>query len=670
MRLVEAEISGFKRFAGETGMDLDADLICIVGPNGAGKTSFLKALVRLNDDEAFELSDRTRVEGGKFQAPMVRAKFVLDVDDREALATVPEASKAREFHLTKWEDGSRRASIEPRPRRSSSSRRDVGSLLDELGRSPWIDATDSDEASSENPPEKSFRDLINDALDLSASSEGTLPDLEPFVQLRDRIDSAINYEENPIPKKYRRLSDLLQKAIEYESLRSPNERAEELMMRRVPSFLLFDPDLRDLRPTYDVNEPANRAVENLLNLAGTNWEELVQVVEAQNRGHKKTYINAAEEELRRRITLEWDQTPLTLGLELDSSVLTILMSMQADDYIEVDQHSDGLRQFVALSSFIALADQEIPPIVLIDEADVHLHYDAQANLVSVLEEQRDAAKVIYTTHSAGCLPRDLGSGVRGIVPIEIEKDGRMVQTDHSEVINGIWESNRGFSPLLIALGANAFAFSAAKEALVTEGFTDSLLLPSLIREATESKLLSYQVVPEFASASVAEVPDFDRLAARVAFLADGDGGGVNNVNKLTGSTVLDAQTLFLGGSSSSGISLEDLINPEVYVRALDQELDRQVPGLTFPLSELKATGRSNAVKKWCEAKSEELGQRIRIGKARVAQRVLEQRKDHKLVDAEHKETLILLDEQVRGIFDKATVELLPEGAASLDSRVV
>jgi hypothetical protein len=110
--------------------------------------------------------------------------------------------------------------------------------------------------------------------------------------------------------------------------------------------------------------------------------------------------------------------------------------------------------------------------------DTHLHYGAQADLVQVLEEQDEAAKVIYTTHSAGCLPRDLGTRIRATVPTYREEDGETVQTDDSEVINKFWTKGRGLSPILIAMGASALAFAATRRAIAERGSGPNLLRAS------------------------------------------------------------------------------------------------------------------------------------------------------------------------------------------------
>lgn len=52
----------------------------------------------------------------------------------------------------------------------------------------------------------------------------------------------------------------------------------------------------------------------------------------------------------------------------------------------------------------------------IDELERHLHYEAQADIVSMFDARTDVTHVIYSTHSIGSLPHDLGRGVRVIVP--------------------------------------------------------------------------------------------------------------------------------------------------------------------------------------------------------------------------------------------------------------
>lgn len=294
---------------------------------------------------------------------------------------------------------------------------------------------------------------------------------------------------------------------------------------------------------------------------------------------------------------------------------------------------------------------------MIDEAETHLHYDAQADLVQVLEEQDEAAKVIYTTHSAGCLPRDLGTAIRAIVPIEREDDGERYQTDDSRVINKFWTEGRGYSPLLIAMGAGAFAFAATQRAVIGEGISETLLLPTLLREATGKARLDYQVAPHSAEASRAEIADLDLVAARVLFVNDGDKGGRDAGKTLERSGPGKKQIVYLGGRRS-GLSLEDLLVKDVYLNAVNAELDRWHPGTRFPADQLPGKGRSRKVADWCASQNGSDGKPITLSKVDVAQRVLDQRRERTLVAPRRRQVLIKVDQEISERLAQATDRLI------------
>jgi hypothetical protein len=420
--------------------------------------------------------------------------------------------------------------------------------------------------------------------------------------------------------------------------------------------MLFGDPERDLKATYEIGGDRDDALDNLLALAGTAYEELQSLIQAGDAGRLVVWHDTTERNLKERFSRAWKQNELTVRFLVTGNTLKIVISMHADDFIDIDQRSDGLRQFVALRSYIVTANTaSVRPILLIDEADVHLHYDAQADLVQVLEEQEDAAKVIYTTHSAGCLPRDLGTGIRAIVPLFTEAGGERQQTDHSEIINKFWTRGRGYSPILLAMGAGALAFSATRQAAVAEGMSDTLLLPTLIRDAVGVSVLPYQIAPSFAEATPTEVEDLDLLAARVAFIADGDDGGHEHVLKLQRGGILEDQVVFLGGEGS-GLSVEDLIVKEIYVAAVNEELQRRY-GLTMAPAVVPDIGRSKAVADWCKEQSLVDGRAVELSKVEVAQRILDQRDGRRLVTPSQRSVLRDVHAGVQGVLAQSTARL-------------
>ena len=75
-----------------------------------------------------------------------------------------------------------------------------------------------------------------------------------------------------------------------------------------------------------------------------------------------------------------------------------------------EERSDGLRTYLALIAFLSSKDLSTPPVLVFDEAESHLHWDAQADLINVLYDQNMASQIVYSTHSPGCLRMILGMG--------------------------------------------------------------------------------------------------------------------------------------------------------------------------------------------------------------------------------------------------------------------
>jgi predicted ATP-dependent endonuclease of OLD family len=651
-------------------MDLAPRLVSIVGPNAAGKSSFLHALMHLNHDRDFTDAEATRGGG----APYIVARFALEKADKDLLRDIPEAKGVRQILVHKERGHQRYHSLDPSPNRDLRNRKAVAARLDRFQEHTWIDEATSVQAQEDPAAHLSPSANLEQARELlHGDKEFKDPELEILRSLGQFLRAVINgqyLESAPdLPQRFRRLPDDLDRVVNEEAIDHPRDRAIEALKDQIPRFHEFDRGVRELHAPYDLNEDGDPAVGNLLALAGTSWEEVREAAQSGDPARRTVWRESANAELLQRFTAAWRQgySKLIIQFELTGTTLDILMKMQqTHDFIRIGEQSDGIRQFLALRAFMALRNEAIKPIVLIDEAETHLHYDAQADLMRVLEEQPDAAKVICTTHSAGCLPRDLGTGVRAIVPItaEEEVDGQKVrvQTDDSEIINSFWTKGRGFSPMLIAMGASAFAFSSTRRALVSEGMSDVVLLPTLIREATGEERLDYQVTPHFAEVHPDEIPDFDLVASRVAYVADGDKGGRDHVKKLRKNGVLEGQIVYIGGSDQSDLSMEDLITKKTYLQAVNRELEVWHDDLKFPEDKLPDRGRAAFVKTWARRHTGKDGDPIELSKVAIAQRVLDQRyKETQLVRTDKREVLRDLDRELTELLGKSTVELLSPG---------
>ena len=299
------------------------------------------------------------------------------------------------------------------------------------------------------------------------------------------------------------IGSALRYVVQWRRLPDANQEAANRIHVRAPNFLLFSEADRSLLSEYDIQTKAAvtappAALANLTRLAQLDLVQLRAAIKANDDGRVVTMQNRANRRLASAFTRSWRQSAITVELNVQRSILKILIKENDDIVTGFDERSAGLRMFVALAAFIASQNTAVPPVLLIDEAENHLHYDAQADLVNMLLTQQEAAQVIYTTHSPGCLPPDLGTGIRAVVPSKSEPAV-------SEVRNSFWAHAAGFSPILLAMGAGAAAFTASRYAVLAEGASEMILMPSLIRAATSLATLPYQVAPGLSEAPTSHI---------------------------------------------------------------------------------------------------------------------------------------------------------------------
>ena len=112
---------------------------------------------------------------------------------------------------------------------------------------------------------------------------------------------------------------------------------------------------------------------------------------------------------------------------------------------------------------------------------------------------------------------------------------------------------------MLAMGAGAAAFSAARRVVLAEGATEMLMLPTLIKKAVDLDDLDYQVAPGLSEVPISMYPELDLEGARVAFLVDGDVSGTKIHDDLVGAGVPEARIVTLGA-----LTLENLLDPDSY----------------------------------------------------------------------------------------------------------
>jgi predicted ATP-dependent endonuclease of OLD family len=574
VRLNKVRIQGFGRLT-EGSLDLSPRLIAVVGPNEAGKSTLLEALDYLTSQEyALPLTKRSRTVTVTDDTTVVTGYYVLEEEEAKSFQDLDLEEMPRSLNMARHAGNLRRyMTVTPAPKRSRTIVN--GLISDFLARyTPDIipNAAADDEVEVTEATKEAFDNLlarlhkVRDALGASVSAgtqRETLPDLhDELAALQEETDSM------PLPADKQ---TILTRLINWIEDRDPGPEVRSRLNAMVPLALVFSDADRSLPSTFALDDNSiidvPVSVQNLSDMAGLDLAALWLDVQQGDRAGHGTKIRTANNILKVKFAQAWRQSDLTVNLDLSGTTLHIDIHQGENIVTPIDERSAGLRMYVALIAFLERQHLDVKPILLIDEAETHLHIDAQADLVASFMRRREVAKIVYTTHSPACLPFDLGTNIRAVLPSR-------ENPQESTLENSFWRNAAGFTPLMIAMGAGAAAFSTARYVVLAEGSTEMLLLPSLIRSATDLEELPYQVAPGLSESAPEDYSGLDLEGAHVAFLVDGDDGGSKLAKGLVKAGVRDKQVVHLGS-----LMLEHLLDPVVYAAEYRQLLLDWNPGL-------------------------------------------------------------------------------------------
>lgn len=584
MRLVWLGVAGIGRFVEKTSVDVDGRVIALVGANEAGKTTLLRAWeqISLRDEGAIAGLVSQQVEVADDEE-VIFARFALENDDRQMISHLYEGSRTRWLRIGIRKSGVLHFGFEPPlardPAISKSLRRDLKRSL----KNPVLREVDQD-------PEATFDfELLDSALAVVNDSSMRS---EPFSRLKSALDG-IDLEE--AAQYVRDLPSALDLAIQSDEEDPPNRRAWEVLGEQVPVLKRFTERDRGLKSRYSIDDemfpPAS--LLNLFALAEIDMDTLLSAFESENYGVAATMQEAANKVLAEQLQ-RWTQAELSVRLQVDvdSRVLGVFVQERSTDesgeFHPIDRRSDGMLWFVSLLAFLNReGDLDRPSIVMIDEAETHLHYDAQADLVASMTRQTLADKVIYTTHSAGCLPEDL-SRVRVVERVGI---------DASRVENRYWRSGGGggVSPLIMRMGASRFAYTRSRLAVIAEGASDFILWPTLLRDTVKADYLGFQIAPGLAEAGDEELKALELEAGQVAYLVDNDQPGERLVRRLFRLGVSQQRVVKVTYPMTT---VEDAMDPDLLVEAVNENLQLSGHDKRFNVSTLRKNGRASQLSEW------------------------------------------------------------------------
>lgn len=639
MRVSRIEFKGYRRLT-ETGVGIDGSLTAFVGFNEAGKTSLLRALAWFTNGGALDPVEYNRSRPpADDKTPVVKVFFELEAEDKAAFADVQMDNPPTTLTLWRKRDGNRVRDLSPAPTRPAKPFREasdrLAAALARLNRQ-FAGAADEDASDPNDWAVTVESALKNPDRTWSEESVKALGDLAGW------LGEVPLGGKQPRDAKLATLLDTVSKLVAQDH---PSDSVWSALSDRVPDFVFFQDDDRLLETSYEIHPDqrgtVHAAVNRLLTLADIDLDKMWSHIEQGDSTKRETLLERGNDKLRSLFNQAWNQSKVTVRFNVNGTRLEVLIKeLHGDgDVTNISERSDGLKTFVALVAFLESGEYTVPPVLLIDEAETHLHYDAQADLVSVLLRSVDTTQVFYTTHSPGCLPSDLGTGIRVIARDPGHADASLIK-------NNFWEGEGpGFSPLLFAMGAGAAAFSMCRNAVLAEGASDMVLLPSLLRQATGLDELDYQVAPGLANAHGSGIR-VEEVAARVVYLTDGDEGGQQHETALRDINVNRHRIFRL----PHGYAVEDLIHREDFITVVNDFLETMGQTKRFaPTDVPAATPVAKAFADWAKA------HRVRTpSKVEVAYALL--RRPKRRLSATGRRALIDLHEKFTRAFNDVPAE--------------
>lgn len=609
MRLISAHVTGFGRLANAK-VNLDSRLLAFVGPNESGKSTFLSALAFLSSGGVLDIYARSRAIEVTADSQVIEAMFILDDEDRAALLELDLEEPPKSVTISRKADGAgARVGVHPYPRKSRVT------LLDALKTlKKYASRTDLEDLLS---PDTTYMDPTGDAPRHFPSELNEL--IKMMGQVKKKDASVI--DNNDLSQRASLLAGALEKDEKTEDIRAaletveawgsrehPDQQARNILYSRMPAFLLFGDGERSIASSYALDDNLRTnpspAIRNLASMAGLDLGQLVQATIDGDISRRETLLLQANKLLAKRFNSTWKQSKLSVILRTDAMTLRVDVIENGEAVTVFHERSAGFRMFVALVAFLAVQHKGVLPILLIDEAENHLHIDAQADLINMLVSQDEVAKVIYTTHSPACLPPDLGVGVRAVIP---DKDGNQVST----ISNSFWVEGAGYSPLMIAMGAGAAAFSTARYVVLAEGATEMLMLPSVIRAVTKLETLPYQIAPGLSEAKPEMYTSLDLEGAKVAYLTDGDKGGNSLKKALIASGVPGHLIVTLPVPGIENLMPQNIYLGIIRELLLEQLAEKDIP--TFPeLGESTSKSWAKQMEAWAGDNNIKLPSKIAI----------------------------------------------------------
>lgn len=613
MKLVAFRVQMYKCFLDSGWIDV-TPLTVLVGKNESGKTSLLKALHKFDPFKAEPYSmDREWPRGRRDirsdQQVVCTARFELeDAEKKQLTSIIGKEFTEQNIEICRNYAGQLRvlSSAELSPERLSKE---------------VIESTLSSLPKAEEKVGQAFRQKAQKAYDdvLAVVNGGRFAELASLApKQKADMQTALSAEqtaERPIEQAYieeysTRLGEI---ATRFNKEISARKQACEYLTGRLPTLIYMSEyraftgaaQLDQVKQRKDRNQltEEDKTLLTIMELSGLNLEKEAEKGNLPDREQRQYDIDDASATLTNAISERWKQRRYEVQFRADGQLFYTFVKDERDpSLIRLEERSKGFQWFFSFDLMFMYESKGTFKgcVILLDEPGLHLHPDAQRDLLKRMEEYAHDNTLIYTTH----LP----------FMIDLTKPERIRVLSETSQGNVVSDDLTAAQPeakfvLQAALGmSGSSSYLLSKRNLVVEGVDDYWIineLSNLLKRTGEPALPEdIFITPAGGASEAAYVATFmigQKL--QVTVLLDSDKAGQEARDALVKKWLTryqshSAKVLSLGeivGTSSREFAIEDIFPENFYLERVKRAYGKQLAAAGADT--LQLTGNDQLVKR-------------------------------------------------------------------------
>jgi len=635
VKLRKFRVYNFRSIVDSGWVDLD-DIITLVGKNESGKTSLLQALWKFNPHEKqpYNLDrewPRGRRKERSLEQVVIETEFDFNEEERAELAGIHEsAASITGVRIRKNYKGTFTYTFlptepvgddDPEWANSHDIKWVISVLQERIGELSF-GATDD----LKNQYESALEQFIQEVRENGGSAYA--------IKHADAFKSKIAHFQQYYEEDQRAIASLnkqLDAAVSELKVKPPLRHAIDTAHEWLPTFIYMDDyriftgaaHLDQVQQRFHNKKPTNEdyTIRLLMEQAGLDLDEEVKKGNAKDREQRMLDMNDASMTLTQEIADRWSQKKYEVRFEADGQqLITFVKDEGSTALVPLEERSKGFQWFFSFDMlFMAETGGEFKnAVILLDEPGLHLHAQAQRDLLDRMRAYARDNQLVYTTH----LPFMVDSTRLNNIYICGEKPGEGVKVHQDWASAG---KDARFT-LQAALGLSwSQSLFVGKYNLVVEGVTDFWFLSTfseLLRQADREGLDEGLVItPAGGASKVAYIGTIlDGQELHVAVLLDSDPEGQSAYQQLVRQWILkDNHVLMLGRvlGVEGNRCLEDLFAEDYYLGFVREAYKKELGGKVLSI----APQDKRSIVQRVEAALQEAGIE-RFNKGHIAKRIM------------------------------------------------